>query len=137
MSDCLTNPTPNTGYEPNFYNYMSEEHTPIILPDSHRSFQCRDDATIISTTEDPEGFPHSGASSSSKQTAASKVLTMLVSSDASLWKQWRDHESVDSRLGNQETGANVDKESVVPTIFSSHSKGKGHRDQNVVHSLRD
>ena len=61
MSDCLTNLTPNTGYEPNFYSYMNEEHTPINLPDSHRSFQCRDDTTIISTTEDPEGFPHSGA----------------------------------------------------------------------------
>ena len=37
----------------------------------------------------------------------------------------------------QETGANVDKESVVPTIFSSQSKGKRDQDQNVVHSLRD
>ena len=90
-----------------------EEHTPINLPDSHRSFQCRDDATIISTTEDPEGFPHSGASSSSKQTAACSVPTMLGSSGASLWKQWRDRESVDS------------------------PKAKRNRDQNVVHSLRD
>ena len=46
---CLANPTPNTGYEPNFHSYMNEEHTPINLPDSHRSFQCRDDATIISS----------------------------------------------------------------------------------------
>ena len=136
MSDCLTNLTPNTGYEPNFYNYMNEEHTPINLPDSHRSFQCRDDATIISTTEDPEGFPHSGASSSSKQFAASRVPTVLGSLGASLWKQWRDHESVDCRPGIQETGANEDRESIVPILFSSHSKGKRDRDQNVVHSLK-
>ena len=75
MSGCLATPTPNTGYEPNFYGCTNEEHTPINLPDSHRSFQCRDDATIISTTEGPEGFPHSGASSS-KQTAASRVPTL-------------------------------------------------------------
>ena len=62
-------PTPNTGYEPNFHSYMNEEHTPINLPDSHRCFQGRDDATIISATEAPE-VPCSGASSSSKQTAA-------------------------------------------------------------------
>ena len=55
----------------------------------------------------------------------------------SLWKQWRDHESVDSGAGIQETGANVDRQSVVPTIFSSQSKGKRDRDQNVVHSLRE
>ena len=99
------------GSRPKFYRYMNEEHMPIILPDSHRSFQCRDDATMIST-EDPEGFPHSGASSSRKQTAASRVPTVLGSLRASLWTQWRDHESVDSRTGIQETGA-------VPTIFSS------------------
>ena len=129
MSGYLANPTPNTGYEPNFYSYMNEEHTPINLPDSHRSFQCRDDAT-----EDPEGFPHSGASSS-KQTAASRVPTMFGSRGASLWKQWP--ESVDSRASIQETGANVDRESVVPTIFSSQSKGRRDRDQNVMHSLRE
>ena len=62
MSGCLANPTPHSGYEPNFHSYMNEEHTQINLPDSHRSFpRAADDATIISTTEDPEGFPHSGA----------------------------------------------------------------------------
>ena len=136
MCGCLANPTPNTGYEPNFYSYMDKEHTPINLPDSHQSFPRRDGATIISTTEDPEGFPHSGTSSSIKQTAASRVPTMLGSSCASLWKQWRDHESVDSRIGIQETGANLDRESVVPTLFSSQSKGKRDRDQNAVDSLR-
>ena len=62
---------------------------------------------------------------------------MLGSLGNSLWKQWRDHESVDSRNGIQETGANVDRESVVSTVFSSQSKGKRDRDQNVVHSSRD
>ena len=62
---------------------------------------------------------------------------MLGSLGAGLWKQWRDHGSVDSRTGIQEVGANVDTESVVPTTFSSQSKGKRDRDQNVVHSLRE
>ena len=100
-SGCLANPTPHTGYEPNFYTYMNEEHTPINLPDSHRNFPRRDDATTITSTEDP------GASSSSKQVAASRVPTMVGSVGSSLWKQWRDHESVDSRNGIQETGAKV------------------------------
>ena len=62
---------------------------------------------------------------------------MLGSLRAGLWKQWRDHVSVDSLTGIQETGANLDIDSVVSTIFSSKSKGKRDRDQNVVHSLRD
>ena len=69
---CFANPTANTGDELNFYRYMNEEHRPINLPDNHRSFQCRDDGTIISAGEDPE-VPYSGASSSSKQTAVSRV----------------------------------------------------------------
>ena len=44
---------------------------------------------------------------------------------------------VDSRNGIQETGANMDRESVVSTLFSSQSKGKRDRDQKVVHSMRD
>ena len=111
------------------------KHTPISLPDSHRSFQCRDDATTISATEDPEGFPCSGASSNIKQTAANIVHTLLGSFGASLWKQRP--ESVDSHASIQATGADVDRESVVPTVFSSQSKGKRVRDQNVVHSLKD
>ena len=117
MSGRTANPTQNTGHEPNFYIYMNEEHTPINLPDS---FQCRDDTTIISAAKDP-GVPYSGASSSSKQTAASIVPTMLGSLRASSWKQRPD--LVDSRANIQATGANVDRESVVSTIFSSQSKG--------------
>ena len=104
---CFVNPTANTGYEPNFCRYMNEEHTPINLPDNHR-----DDATII---------PYSGASSTSKQTAASRVPTMLESLGASLWEQRP--ESVGSRASIQATGAEVDRESVVPTFFSSQAKG--------------
>ena len=116
MSGYFANPTPNTGYEPNFYrSYMNEEHTPINLPGNQRSFQCRDDATIISAAEDPE-VPFSGASSSSKQTAASRVPTMLGSLSGK-----QEHESVASRASIQ-AGANLDRESVVPTIFSSQSK---------------
>ena len=94
-------------------------------------------SAIISTTEDPEGFPHSGASSSTKQTAASRVPTMLGSFGNRFWKQWRDHESVDSRNGIQENVSNLDRESVVSTIFRSQSNEKRDRDQNVVHSLRE
>ena len=53
MSGRLANPSPRTGYEPNFNTYINEEHTPIYLPDSHRNFPRRDDA-MIATTEDPE-----------------------------------------------------------------------------------
>ena len=35
-----------------------------------------------------------------------------------------DHESVDSRNGIQETGANLDRESGVSTLFGSQSRGK-------------
>ena len=71
-SECgrMADSAPNTVYEPklaNFFSYMDPEHKPISTPDSHHNFPCHDDATVISTTEDPEGLPHSGAS-----TAASK-----------------------------------------------------------------
>ena len=130
VSGRLANPTQNTGYEPNLYRSINEEHTPINPPDS---FQCRDDATIISAAEDPE-VPNSGASSNSERTAASRVPTMSGFSGVGVWKQWP--ESVDSRASIQATGVNVDGESVVATIFSSQSKGKRDRDQNVVHSSR-
>ena len=52
-----------------------------------------------------------------------------------IWKQNADH--VSSRPTHQETGVELDRESVVTTIDSSQSKGKRDRDSNVVHSLRD
>ena len=78
-----------------------------------------DDATIISTTEDPEGFQHSGASSSSKHTAASRVPTVLGSSGNGFWKEMADCEEADSRNCIRETSATLDRESVVSTLFRS------------------
>ena len=108
MSGCLANPAPNTGYEPYFHSHTDKEHTPMNLPDSHRSFTRRGDAIIICTTEDPASFPYSGASSSSKETAASKVpqcwdLYVLASGNSG---------GIMCRL-TQETGANLDRKSVV------------------------
>ena len=134
-SGRMADPAPNTGYEPklsNNFSYMDTVHTPIHFFDSHHDFQNQDGATVISTI-DPEGFPHSGASSSSKQTAASRVPSTF--GPPSLWKQMADH--VSSRPGLQENGTISDRESVATTIFSSQSKGKRDRDTNVVHSLKD
>ena len=44
---------------------------------------------------------------------------------------------VSGRTGLQDIGAELDRESVAATIFSSQSKGKRDRDTNVVHSLKD
>ena len=41
------------------------------------------------------------------------------------------------RAGFQETGAELDRESVATTLLSPQSRGKRDRDINVVHSLRD
>ena len=70
----------------NFFSYMDTVHTPIHLPDSHHDFPCQDDATMTSTT-DREGLPHSGASSSSKHTAASGVpSTFGLQASGNRWK---------------------------------------------------
>ena len=131
----MADPAPNTGYEPNLSNfsYRDPEHTSVNLPDSHHNLPCHDDATVISITEDPEGVPRSAASSSSKQTAAGRVLPMFGPS--SLWKEMARH--VSGRTGLQETGAELDRESVAATIFSSQSKVKRDRELNLVHALRD
>ena len=115
MSGCVANPTPNTRYEPKFCSYMNEEHTPINLPDSHKVFRTQE---------------HPAAAS---KHVASRVPSMFGPS--SLWKQMAGH--VSGRPGLQETGAVSERESVVSTIFSSQSKEKRDRDQNVVHSFRD
>ena len=62
---------------------------------------------------------------------------MLGSLGNRLYKQTADYESVDSRNGIRETGANPNRESVVSTLFRSESKGKRDRGQNDVHSSRD
>ena len=60
---------------------------------------------------------------------------MLASLGARPWEQRPELD--DSRASIQATGANVDRESVVSTIFSSQSKRMRDRDQNVMHSLRE
>ena len=128
MSGCIATLTPTTRYEPKFCVDASDERTPINLPDSNRNFK----------SEEPDVPRHSGTSSSSKHTAAaSRVPTALVSLGRWFWKQLADYESVDGRNCIQETGADLDRETVVPTLFRSESKGKRDRDQNVVQSLRD
>ena len=63
---------------------------------------------------------------------------MLGSLGASLWKQWRDHELVESRIGIQETGANLDRE-CSSNNFQFTVKGEDEIEitNNVVHSFRE
>ena len=124
MSDCLANPTAHTGYEPNICVHANDEHTQINPPDSNRNLPRNYDAAKVSTTEDPERLQHSGASSNNKLTAASRGPTVFGSLGNCLWKQMADYESVDCRSGIQETRANLDRESVVSTLFKSESKRK-------------
>ena len=121
----VMSPTPPT------FSYMDTAHTPIHLTDSHNDFQCQDDATVISTT-DPEGLPNYEASSSSQKATVSRVSSLFGHS--SLGKLSGGH--VSGRPGGQETGAELDRESVSTTLLRSQSKGKRDRDTNVVHSLR-
>ena len=58
MSGNLTNPTPDTGYEPKFCVDVIDEHTPMNLPDSNMNFPHDDDATIDATTEDLDVLRH-------------------------------------------------------------------------------
>ena len=58
MSGLLANPTPDTGYEPMLCVDVSDEHTPINLPDSNGNFPHDYDATIA-TTEDLDVPRHS------------------------------------------------------------------------------
>ena len=63
---------------------------------------------------------------------------MLGSLGASLWKQWRDHELVDSRSGIQETGANLDRECCSNNFqFTVQGEGEIEITNNVVHSFRE
>ena len=109
-SGRMADSAPNTVYENKLANLIS--YTPTT------------NSCAQTTRTSPEGLPNSGASSSSKQTAAS-----------SLWKQGARH--VSGRSGLWETGAELDRESVAATILNSLSKGKRDRDTNVVHSLKD
>ena len=59
---------------------MDLDQSPINIHDSHHNFVGPDDATVITTS--PEGLPSSGASSSSKHTAASRVPLMFGPSNS-------------------------------------------------------
>ena len=107
----LTSPS----YEPKCCVNASDEHTPINLPNSNRTFQDNDVVTRVSTTEEPYVPRHSGASSSKHTAAASTVPTVSGSSRNCLWRQSADYESVDSRNSIWETGADLDRETVVST----------------------
>ena len=128
MSGCVANPTPDTGYEPKFCVDVNHEHTPINLPDSIRILPHDFNATIAVTSVEPDVPRHSGTPSSSKHTAAaSRFHTVLGSLGNCLWKQLADYVSVGSRNSIQETGAELDKETVVSTLFRSELKGKRSR----------
>ena len=140
MSGWLANPTSHTQVtSPTSISNKNEEHTPINLPDSRRSFPCRDDATIISTLCGSRRFSaFRSIQQAANQPQQAGFTTMLGSLGASLWKQWRDHELVDSRSGIQETGANLDRE-CCSNNFQFTVKGEDELEitNNVVHSFRE
>ena len=74
---------------PKFCIDVSNEHTPINLTDRNWNFPHNHDATIVSTTEDPDVPRHSGASSSSKHIGASRVPTVFRSSGIAYGNRWR------------------------------------------------
>ena len=89
--------------------------------------------TATTTPTSPEGLPNSEAFSSSWKAAAGRVSSLF--GHPSPKKLSAGH--VSGRPGLQETGAELDRESVAPTLFSSQSKRKRDRETNVVHSFRD
>ena len=134
----LASPIPNTGHEPKFCVDVSSKHTPVNLPTRNMSFQQEYDATIAAS-EDLNLPRHSGASSSSQHTAASRVPTLLKlgSLGTGLTKVSADYASVASRTSIKETCAEMERETVVSSLFGSVSKEKRDRDQNVVRTLKD
>ena len=112
---------PNTGYEPklaNFSSYTDLGHTPTDIPDSQQEFLCPDDVTMIPTS--PEGLRDSEAFSSSQKATASRVSSLL--GHPGLGKLSAGH--VSGRPGHQETGAELDKESVATTLVVYRREGK-------------
>ena len=79
------------------------------------------------------------ASSSSQHTASSTVPTLLKlgSLGTCLRKLSAEYDSVANRTGIKETCADLDRETVVSSLFESVSKEKRDRDQNVVQTLKD
>ena len=112
----MADSAPNTGSEPKlakFFSYTDPEHTPIDIPDSHHDFLCPDDVTKIPTS--PEALPNSEAFSSSQKAAAGRVSSLF--GPPGLGKLSAGH--VSGRPGLQETGAELDRESVATTLSSS------------------
>ena len=117
-SGRMADSAPNTGYEPklaNFSSYTDLGHTPTDIPDSQQEFLCPDDVTMISTS--PEGLRNSEAFSSSPKATASRVSSLL--GHPGLGKRSAGH--VSGRPGLQETGAELDRESVA-TTYSREGK---------------
>ena len=110
----MASPIPNKGYEPKFCIDVSSEHTPINLPTRNVSFQQEYDATITAS-EDLDLPRHSGASSNSQHTAASRIPTLLKlgSLRTGLTKVLADYVSVASRTGIKDTCADMVRETVV------------------------
>ena len=124
-SGHLADPTPNTGYEPNICIDVSSEHTSIHLPSRESSFNLENDATIVAS-EDFHLPRHSGASSSSRHTAASTVPTLLKlgSVGTSSRKLVADYDSVASQTSSRKLAADVDHETIVPSVLESVSRKK-------------
>ena len=124
-SGHLADSIPNTDYEPKFCIDVSSEHTPINLPNPNMSFQQEYDATITAS-EDLNLPRHSGASSSSQHTTASAVHTLLKlgSLGISFTKLLADCDSVASRNSIKETCADMDRETVVSSLFWVRVKGE-------------
>ena len=121
----LAGPIPNTGYGPKFCIDVDSEHTRTNLPSRNMSFPQEYDATITAS-EDLNLPRHSGASSSSQHSVASRVPTLskLGASGTGLTKVLADRDSVVGRTGIKETCA----ETVVSSLVESLSKGKRDRD---------
>ena len=112
-SGHLASPISYTGYEPNFCTDVSSEHTPINLPTM--SFQQEYDATI--TASEGLNLPrHSGSSTSSQHTAASRVPTLLSKVHWGLAS--RKCRRITILLTSiKETCADMDSETVVSSLF--------------------
>ena len=133
-SGRLTDSALNTGYEPNladFSNYTNTEHTQIYIPDNNSDFRCSDDVIMISGTA--RGVSNSEALSSSRKAAARKVSFLF--GHTSSRETGVGH--VSSRSSYREIEAELDREPVATTIFSSQSGGERDRELKFVHALRD
>ena len=143
LSGHLANFSPNTGYEPKlpeckFCNDMDSDHTPINLPNRNVSFP-KEYAATITGWEDVNLPRHPGASSSSQQSAASRIHTLskLDELGTSLTMVMANSEISVGSTCNMETCADMDREIVVSSLFDSVSWETRDRDLHVVQTLHD